>query len=313
MKNRWGWIYAITNLITGKMYIGQTIQNLDIRFAQHKYAAKRGAKTVLARALRKYGEENFIIEPIWHGVVKQLDYMEMYFIAEWNTTTDGAGYNLTLGGDGVRPTKAVRAKLSKSKKEYAATPKGMAQTAAFLIRVADPEVMARSLASRIKTMATPAHRLKKSKALLKYYAGSPAAHEKTSKAASKRYEREEERIKASELALEWHRRPGSREIRVIAMNKPEAKARMSAAITAVWADKEKRARIVAAMNTEESHIKHVDSAKARFTREGESEKCSKAGKAYWATLSIEERAAATDARIGGLERDWHGRLIKRAA
>ena len=60
-----GYIYKITNLINGKIYIGQTRFNVQRRFHQHLYEAKKGELNFpLYSAIRKYGEENFKIECI---------------------------------------------------------------------------------------------------------------------------------------------------------------------------------------------------------------------------------------------------------
>lgn len=56
-----GKIYRITNLVNNKIYIGQTIRDLKVRFKQHCY--KKGC-TYLHNAILKYGKENFKIELI---------------------------------------------------------------------------------------------------------------------------------------------------------------------------------------------------------------------------------------------------------
>lgn len=59
------WIYKITNLINNKVYIGQTIRPIEDRFKRHiNDAVNNVLDTHLARAIRKYGKENFIIEEI---------------------------------------------------------------------------------------------------------------------------------------------------------------------------------------------------------------------------------------------------------
>lgn len=54
-----GSIYKITNLINGKVYIGQTTQPIEKRFKSHCY--KDGC-TKLYNAMKKYGKSNFSIE-----------------------------------------------------------------------------------------------------------------------------------------------------------------------------------------------------------------------------------------------------------
>ena len=59
-----GWIYKITNKINNKVYIGQTINSLEKRFKQHLSEAKQGKNCRLHSAIRKYGIDAFVIEPI---------------------------------------------------------------------------------------------------------------------------------------------------------------------------------------------------------------------------------------------------------
>lgn len=59
------WIYKITNIQNNKCYIGQTIRPIEQRFHRHiNDAINNILNTHFARAIRKYGEENFIIEEI---------------------------------------------------------------------------------------------------------------------------------------------------------------------------------------------------------------------------------------------------------
>ena len=59
------WIYKITNLLNNKVYIGQTIRTDQSRWRRHILDAKNNKlNTHFARAIRKYGEENFSVEII---------------------------------------------------------------------------------------------------------------------------------------------------------------------------------------------------------------------------------------------------------
>lgn len=62
-------IYKVTNIVNNKMYIGQTSKKVDnpveVRFKRHISDAKSNRlDTHLAKAIRKYGENNFVIEII---------------------------------------------------------------------------------------------------------------------------------------------------------------------------------------------------------------------------------------------------------
>lgn len=97
-------IYAITNLLNGKRYIGMTEQSLRERWSQHKLAAKNGVDTALYFAIRKYGHESFSVEPIAMVMPgmdrKTLCEIERLLIAQEGTRAPN-GYNMTEGGDGL--------------------------------------------------------------------------------------------------------------------------------------------------------------------------------------------------------------------
>lgn len=99
-----GIIYKYTSP-SDKCYIGQTIRE-TIRKCGHKNAAlKENAQTKFARAIRKYGWENFEYEVLFtidnddkKRVKEKLDFMERYYIRKFDSYNNG--YNMTLGGEG---------------------------------------------------------------------------------------------------------------------------------------------------------------------------------------------------------------------
>lgn len=119
-----GFIYCITCLTNGKMYIGQTSKTIEERFQSHIHKAEIGKNYALYRAIRKYGPENFTIEevmfveaPTKEELKQKLDYLERRFIAWYDTLRHG--YNMTIGGDGsigLSWSKESRKKLGKSLK-----------------------------------------------------------------------------------------------------------------------------------------------------------------------------------------------------
>jgi group I intron endonuclease len=90
-----GRIYLITNKINNKKYIGKTIKSLSIRFYNHCYASKNGSTTHFHKAIKKYGEDNFIIEELDMCDTNILGEKEIEWISKLNPE-----YNQTLGGDG---------------------------------------------------------------------------------------------------------------------------------------------------------------------------------------------------------------------
>lgn len=100
-----GNIYIITNLINNMQYVGQTTRTIQQRFSGHKNTAKNNTdNTYLHRAMNKYGIENFKVDKIAsincdsiEELSEQLNYLEIMYIAEYNTLAPN-GYNLTKGG-----------------------------------------------------------------------------------------------------------------------------------------------------------------------------------------------------------------------
>jgi hypothetical protein len=80
-------IYKTTNLINGKIYIGQDSKNNPDYFGSGKY---------FKRALKKYGKENFIKEIIDTAeTLDELSEKEIYWIDKLDSIKPGIGYNLT--------------------------------------------------------------------------------------------------------------------------------------------------------------------------------------------------------------------------
>ena len=89
------WIYKITNIQNNKVYIGQTIRPIKDRFNRHiNDALNNIIDTHFARAIRKYGKENFNIEIIDYAQSQEeLNKKEQYWIQFYNSVKEG--YNET--------------------------------------------------------------------------------------------------------------------------------------------------------------------------------------------------------------------------
>lgn len=92
-------IYKITNLVTGNFYIGKTKKTAEQRFDAHKKNAANNSNTILYKAMRAYGVENFAISVIEECSITELNNLEIKHIAEMSPT-----YNMTKGGDGGSTT-----------------------------------------------------------------------------------------------------------------------------------------------------------------------------------------------------------------
>lgn len=88
----YGYIYKTTNLINGKIYIGQHTSNVfDTKYFGSGYNIKQ--------AIKKYGRNNFICEILQECFsYEELNSREKYWIDYFNTTNRDIGYNLCEGG-----------------------------------------------------------------------------------------------------------------------------------------------------------------------------------------------------------------------
>lgn len=104
---KYGSIYIIKNTVNNKVYIGQTIVSLKLRFQNHLSAARRGKDYVIGKAIRKYGESNFYIELLEKCLVEKLNEREKYWIKIFNSTNNKYGYNISIGGNAITIAKEI--------------------------------------------------------------------------------------------------------------------------------------------------------------------------------------------------------------
>jgi len=96
----YGIIYKCTNLVNGKVYIGQTVRSLKERIKDHIQSSKN-PKSVFHYAIKKYGD-NFSWDIIDSAIDKEeLDYKEKYWINQYKSyASTHKGYNVHEGGTG---------------------------------------------------------------------------------------------------------------------------------------------------------------------------------------------------------------------
>lgn len=83
-------IYKTTNLINGKIYVGQHKTSADDGYL--------GSGKILKLAIKKYGKENFKREILEFCNLSNVDNREIYWINNLNSVNEG--YNITEGGYG---------------------------------------------------------------------------------------------------------------------------------------------------------------------------------------------------------------------
>ena len=94
-------IYKITNTISNKIYIGQSI-NIEKRWGAHRTRPFNSNSTSynspLYRAIRKYGISAFTFEVIEECPAELLNQKEQFYIQLYQANEPEFGYNLTAGG-----------------------------------------------------------------------------------------------------------------------------------------------------------------------------------------------------------------------
>lgn len=110
-------LYAITCTTNGKLYVGITSRDMDVRWKEHVKSYKgQQPSSVVHKAMRKHGLQAFTVEVLHeYSTAEEAAHAEIQLIA--NLELMRRGYNAGPGGDvspttGVGHTDAVRAKLS---------------------------------------------------------------------------------------------------------------------------------------------------------------------------------------------------------
>jgi hypothetical protein len=85
-------IYKTTNLINSKVYIGKSKYNRSYYY---------GSGSLINKAIKKYGKENFIKEILEEcSTIDELNIREIYWISKYDSTNREVGYNIDKGGKG---------------------------------------------------------------------------------------------------------------------------------------------------------------------------------------------------------------------
>lgn len=94
-------VYKITNITNGKIYVGQTTKSIKTRWRVHVYQAMRANyQTPLHRSIRKNGEANFAMETLaTASSFEELTKLETEFILKLDACNPNVGYNLKREGN----------------------------------------------------------------------------------------------------------------------------------------------------------------------------------------------------------------------
>ena len=109
------YLYRITNIVDGKVYIGQTV-NPKTRWKDHKYSKK---KNYLYNAIEKHNIQNFVFEIIAqckniNDNYDNINESEIECIAQYDSCNRNIGYNIDHGGQNSLKTEETKEKMSKS-------------------------------------------------------------------------------------------------------------------------------------------------------------------------------------------------------
>jgi len=105
-------IYKITNISSGKIYVGQAVSHIlnhkkyrpygfEGRFRCHiseAFSTKKNQSHYLNNSIRKYGVSDFVVELLEYCEIMKADEREIYYIQFLNTLYPN-GYNLKNGGN----------------------------------------------------------------------------------------------------------------------------------------------------------------------------------------------------------------------
>jgi group I intron endonuclease len=119
-------VYKVTNKSNGKVYIGQTVRTLEVRWKEH--TKNNSHCSALHSAISKYGEEVFEIEVIdFAQSIDELNEKEKHWISHYNSIAPN-GYNLDSGGRNKVVSQITREKMSKSRSGGKYPHKGVPRT-----------------------------------------------------------------------------------------------------------------------------------------------------------------------------------------
>lgn len=141
------YVYKITNLVNGKIYIGKS-NNVAYRWGKHvqlSYRLDDPRRKYLHFSIYKYGKENFKVETLEEYVKEQDAFLaESEYIGKFKSNLREFGMNLTRGGEGpsgFKHTQETKEHLRKMSTGYKHTPEALAKIAAIHKGKKNPQVI----------------------------------------------------------------------------------------------------------------------------------------------------------------------------
>jgi group I intron endonuclease len=128
---RYSEIYKITNILNGKIYVGQCVSHILNhrkyrpygymgRFKTHiseAFSMKKNQSHYLNNSIRKYGPDKFNVELIAYCELEKSDERETYYIHHLNSIYPN-GYNLKIGGSSFKHSDESKKRLSVGVSKY---------------------------------------------------------------------------------------------------------------------------------------------------------------------------------------------------
>ena len=113
----YGYVYLIRNRVNGRVYVGQTVNDIKSRWYSHVSMSENAKpRMVVCRAIKKHGKENFDLVELHRAYSRdELDSMEVKAIFSFEADNPNFGYNVASGGAGpknYKVTKQQRDKIS---------------------------------------------------------------------------------------------------------------------------------------------------------------------------------------------------------
>lgn len=113
-RKTFGIVYKATNKINNKIYIGQTVRELETRKNEHKRHASK-YNYIFYNAIKKYGFDSFEWETIDIAKsIEELNDKEKYWVNYYNSIDISYGYNMKEGGNNSIPNQITRNKMRDS-------------------------------------------------------------------------------------------------------------------------------------------------------------------------------------------------------